>query len=80
MVQRALRSRSLKRVKRTTPGGKQKIHYTRKVHGRPHCGECGKPLAQPKSEKKVAKSKRSPSRPYSNLCSPCMRKKILSEV
>jgi large subunit ribosomal protein L34e len=82
MVRPALRSRSLKRVKKKAPSGRGITHYEKKAPSKPKCGSCGKVLpgvtrGRKNLVKKAAKSKRRPSRPYGgNLCSSCTREKI----
>jgi len=82
MVRPSLRSRSLKRVAKKTPGGRLRIHYRPKRHGLARCAECKKPLpgvpTGPVSRiRKFTHSKRTVSRPFGgNLCSSCMRKEI----
>lgn len=80
-----LRSRSLRRVYKKTPGGKTVVHYRKRKPKIAHCGECGAELkgvirAIPSKMKKTAKTKKRPERPYPNLCSSCMRKKIIKEA
>ena len=79
------KSRSLRRVYVRTTSGKAIIHYKKKKPKAAHCGECGKPLKGVSRErsnkmKKMGKTKKRVARPYSNLCSKCMRKKIIGEV
>jgi len=81
MVQGKEKSRSKRRVFVKTPSGKikrtQRIRKTSPII----CGGCGKglqgiPRLIPSKFRDLPKTKKRPSRPYSNLCSPCMRKKI----
>lgn len=86
MVEPRLRSRSLKRECKRTPGGKPVIHYRRKRAGKAKCASCksplnGVPALRPSELRKLPKSKRRPNRPYGgNLCSRCMRNLIKNEV
>ena len=64
MVRRALRSRSLRRVKVKTPGGKVVTHYRRKTPKKAHCAECGAILPgvaskRPIKMRNMAKTKKS---------------------
>lgn len=77
-----LRSRSLRRVYVKTPGGRTVIHYRFRRPKVAKCSSCkgslkGVPHERPNEMKKISKTKRRPSRPYPNLCSKCMRKKII---
>ena len=82
MVEGRLKSRSYKRKKIRTPGGRLKTVYTRKKPGKAQCGECGRPLAgvpraKEKELKKLPKSSRRPERPFGGvLCSICFRKEM----
>ena len=82
MVAGRFKSRTFRRVFVKTPGGKTKVHYRRRKLGRAICAVCKKPLhgvpRKIQSEfKNLPKTKKRPSRPYSNLCSSCMSEKIL---
>ena len=79
------RSRSLRRVYVRIPSGKSIIHYKKRKPKIGHCAECGAVLKGvirelPSKMKKIAKTKKRPERPHPNLCSRCMRRKIISEV
>ncbi len=82
MPRPALRSRSLRRIRRKIPSGRHVIHYSKKETGKPVCSSCKKPLhGVPRGRqtkiKKLPKSKKRPARPYGgNLCSSCLRTKI----
>lgn len=85
MVRGKEKSRSKRRVFVKTPGGKVKRHYRTRKIAQPKCSECGARLhGIPKliqsKFKNLSKTKRSSSRPYANLCSKCMRKKLISEM
>ena len=78
MVRRYLRTRSRKRVKVRTPGGRMVLHYKKEKAGKTPCGRCGKPLngvpnLNPSEMKGVSPSDRVPSRPYAGvLCNRCL--------
>ena len=78
----AQRSRSFRKRRVATPGGKINIHYTKKKPAVPKCGSCGKrlhgvPRALPSDVKKLPKSRKRPERPYGgNLCPEFARQKI----
>jgi len=79
MVRRALRSRSLRRIKVKTPGSRVVIHYRKKKPKISHCGNCGAilkgvPRARPKKMQKMSKTKKRPQRPFGGvLCTRCTR-------
>ena len=82
MPKPSLRSRSIRRVKRTTPAGKKKILYSRRKDGQAKCAICKKPLSGTMKGSKakvrnLPKTKKRPERPYGGrLCSSCTRKEI----
>jgi large subunit ribosomal protein L34e len=86
MVRRSLRSRSLKRKQKRTPGNRKVIHYDSKKTKIAKCANCGKPLkGVPRlartGMRRLPKTKRRPERPYGgHLCSSCMRKKMRNRV
>ncbi|MFH1399295.1 MAG: 50S ribosomal protein L34e [Candidatus Woesearchaeota archaeon] len=73
------RSRTFRRVFKTSPGGKNKIHYLKRKPGKAKCGKCGAILAgvpnqRPYKMQNMAKTAKRPSRPFGGvLCSRCMR-------
>ena len=79
MVRRALRSRSLRRVKVKTPGGRVVTHFKKKKPQAAHCAGCGDVLKGVPRERsfkmqKMAKTKKRPERAYGGvLCSKCSR-------
>ena len=79
MVKPALRSRSLRRVKRKVPGGRVSMQYKERKVGKPACGKCGDALlgmahGTLSRVRKHKLSGRRPSRPYGGmLCSACAR-------
>jgi large subunit ribosomal protein L34e len=76
------RSRTLRRIKKTTPGGKTKKYYYDRKPGLPRCAECGIELKGiPRMSRCEAmnapKSAKRPQRPYGGfLCSACTRLKL----
>ncbi len=82
MVKPALRSRSLRRVYRRTPGGRTVVHYERGRPGRAVCTVCGRPLAGVPRVRSVelhglSRSRKRPNRPYGGvLCSSCLANAI----
>jgi large subunit ribosomal protein L34e len=85
MVQGKQKSRSKRRVFVRTPGGEVKKHYRIRKASPLTCAECGKrlqgiPRLIPSKLRSLPKTKKKASRPYSNLCSSCMRKKIKAGV
>jgi len=81
MPRPALRSRTLRKVKKRLPGGAFIIHYLKRRPSPSKCAACGKklhgvPRKRPSLLKRISKSKKTPSRPYGgNLCSRCARGK-----
>jgi large subunit ribosomal protein L34e len=81
MVQGKEKSRSKRRVYTRTPSGKVKKVLKIRKPSPIICGDCGKKLQGiqrliPSKFRNLAKTKKRASRPYSNLCSSCMRKRI----
>ena len=80
------RSRSLRKLKRTTPGGKRMVHHERRTNVSARCSVCKKllhgiPRAKKSGYSNMAKSKKRPDRPYGgSLCSSCMRREIKNKV
>jgi len=80
------KSRSLRRVFVKTPGGRTVLHYRKRKPKNPKCRSCGAvlkgvPRERPYKMKKMTKSKKRPSRIYGgNLCSRCVRKKIIEKA
>jgi large subunit ribosomal protein L34e len=79
MPKPAQRTRSFRRKSVTTPGGRVRIHYSKKQPGPARCAACGRPLhgvprALPSDLKKLRKTGKRPDRPYGgNLCASCTR-------
>ncbi|MBI5061628.1 MAG: 50S ribosomal protein L34e [Candidatus Aenigmarchaeota archaeon] len=82
MVRRALRSRSLRKIKRVGPSGKLKIHYERRRPEKAKCSNCkselsGVPRLRQAKLSKMGKSRHKPSRMYGGtLCPSCTRVEI----
>ncbi len=80
MVERRLRSRSVKKTKKKTPGGETRVYYKRGKPSKHKCGRCGKllygtPNDVPSRIKKLSKSRKKPSRAYGgNLCAECLER------
>jgi len=79
------KSRKLRRVFVKIPGGVTKIHYRRRKPKHAKCAICKKPLHGvprliPSKFKDLPKSSKKPIRPYSNLCSNCMRRTIIEKI
>ncbi len=70
-------SRSKRRIKKKTPGGRKVIHEEKKRPSYARCGVCGAKLnrkrLRPIEIKKLPKVKRRPERPLPHLCPKCMR-------
>ena len=78
------RSRSLRRIKVKT-ASKVTTRYRKRKPSKSRCSECGKDLkgitrVRATKLKAIAKSKKSPSRPFANLCSSCSRKKLIQRA
>ncbi|MFH1592532.1 MAG: 50S ribosomal protein L34e [Candidatus Woesearchaeota archaeon] len=78
-------TRSLRRIKKRTPGGKLIIQYKKRTPKIAHCAKCKKklhgiPRVRQVAVGKLTKSKRRPERPYGGmLCSVCSRKLIIEK-
>ena len=77
-----MRSRTLRRIKIKIPGGASIIHYLKRKPSPARCAECKKPLhgvasKRPSRMKKLAKTKKVPSRVFGgNLCPSCTRQRL----
>jgi len=82
MVNRARRSRSLRRVNYNTPGGENKVRFENKANSPARCGGCGEILkGVPRDVSRLSKTQKRPERPFGGvLCSPCMRSEIKTRV
>ena len=82
MPKRSQRSRSLRKIKATTPGGRQKIRYKRRSGTVHKCAVCKKPLSGvPKGRvsdiSKLSKTQKRPERAYGGyLCPECAKVEI----
>jgi len=80
------RSRTLRRVKIRTPGGKTVTHYRSRKNSKAHCAKCkavlpGVPRGSKTEIKKMSKSKRRPERPFGGMfCSACSRKEHIARI
>jgi large subunit ribosomal protein L34e len=76
------KSRTLRRVQKTTPGGVSVTQYIQRNPAKAKCANCGKALhGIPRSKSnELTKSQRKPQRPFGGtLCSPCSRTAIISK-
>ncbi len=77
-------SKSIKRYKVKTPGGRTVIHFRKKKPSYSRCGKCGAKLNRPKLTvkelKKLPKTKKRPERPFPELCPKCMREYLKEKV
>ncbi|MAF34460.1 50S ribosomal protein L34e [Candidatus Woesearchaeota archaeon] len=79
MVEGKKRSRTLRRVKVKTPGGKTITHYRIRKPGKPQCRDCGNymhgiPHVIRSVLRGLTRSAKRPTRPYTNnLCGRCLR-------
>ena len=86
MVAGKHKSRTYRRVKKVTPGGRNVIHYEKRKPSKAHCAECGAVLPGVASERpykmqNMPKTAKRPERPFGGvLCSKCARKKIIAEA
>jgi len=86
MVSGKFKSRTKRRVKKRTPSGKVKTVYLKRKPQPAKCANCkailkGVPRKTPSKLKSIPKTQRRPERPYGgNLCSKCMRAKIISKT
>ena len=82
MVRPALRTRSWRRVKKNTPGGKQKLRFEKRNPSPAVCSACkrrlgGVPQARQKRMQKTPKTKKRPERFFGGvLCPSCTKTRI----
>ena len=82
MVEPSKRTRSVKKKRIRTPGGRNVTHFKRKKASKPVCGLCEKQLCGVASGtatkmKNTAKTKKIPSKPYAGvLCTICLDRLI----
>ena len=84
MPQPYKRSRSLRRLNIRVLG-KSVLHYKERKPEKAKCGNCGMALKgvsrkRPAKMHKTPITRKRPERPYSNLCSRCMRLEIIRKV
>lgn len=78
MVSRSLRTRSRKKVRLVTPGGRNVTHFKAEKAGRATCGRCGNSLSgvatgSATKMRNMTGSQKVPQRPYGGvLCPECM--------
>ena len=86
MPRHALKSRSLRRIKRNTPGGKPTVHYVRRRPGKAKCAVCKKPLGgiprlRQAKFSNLPKSQKKPNRPFGGyLCPRCLKSSIKQKL
>jgi large subunit ribosomal protein L34e len=79
------KSNSLRKVFKTTPGGRNTVHYVRRKPSKAQCGGCGKALSGVPKENKakmnnMPKTQKRPERPFGGvLCSSCSKRVIIEE-
>ncbi|MBD3261076.1 MAG: hypothetical protein GF334_05240, partial [Candidatus Altiarchaeales archaeon] len=77
MVEPSKRSRSVKKTKKRTPGGRTATHYRRDRHNMKPCARCGKKLqgvntGSSATIRNLTQSQRKPAKPYAGvLCNQC---------
>lgn len=80
------KSRTFRRIAKTTPGGENKIVYTRRQPSIAHCGRCGAqlhgiPRGTPRQIAKLSKTQKRPERPFGGvLCSSCLKDLVKFET
>ncbi len=78
MPRPAHRTRMMRRIHITTPGGAHKVHYEKRKPGKATCANCGRPLAgvprgRPVIIRNLSLSKKRPNRRYGGvLCPSCL--------
>ena len=83
-MRRAQRTRSMKKTRIRTPGGKTVVRIKKKRPSYHKCGKCGSKLNRKrlriKEIKNIPKTKRRPERPLPELCPRCMREAMRDRV
>ncbi|MFH1455557.1 MAG: 50S ribosomal protein L34e [archaeon] len=80
-----LRTKTFRKVKVKTPGGKTVLHHRYRKPSKAICAMCKKILPgvsneRPTKMQNIAKSKKRPERPYGGVyCSACTRKVIIAK-
>lgn len=76
--------KSLKRLKRKSPGGEEAIRFRKQKHGYAICGKCGVKLNRSKLSstkiRKLSKTEIRPERPFPELCPKCMKEHLKEKV
>ena len=86
MVEGKKKSRTFRRVKTKTPGGKTVTNYKRRKPAKAKCAGCkallkGVPRELPYKMQNLPKTKKRPERPYGGvLCSKCTRAKMVEKA
>ena len=79
-----INTRSKKKYRTKTPGGKTVYHKMKKKQKCILCVDCGAKLNRPRltlrQTRNLPKTKKRPERPFPGLCSKCMRKKFKEKV
>lgn len=82
MPEGAKKSRTFRRIKRKTPGGRTVLRYEKRKPRKARCSNCGKDLAGVPRERdfkmqNMPKTMKRPSRAYGGkLCSKCTREHL----
>jgi large subunit ribosomal protein L34e len=82
MPRRSQRSRSLRKLKVKTPGGRSVTRFERRKNAAAKCAVCKKPLSGVPLGRdswiaKLSKTEKRPERPFGgNLCSSCARREM----
>lgn len=77
-----MKSKSLRKVFRKTPGGRTVVHYKKRLPSKQRCAHCrallkGVLRANIVDLRRTAKTKKRPERPYGGvLCSRCSREEL----
>ncbi len=85
MPRPAYRSRSLRRVRRRTPGGETRTYYEKRRPGPARCAICGRPLngvprLRPPKLRNLPLSSKRPERPYGGVLCPTCLEKLLKKT
>ena len=86
MVSGKYKSRTYRRIRKVTPGGKNVLCHELRKPKKAHCSNCsallhGVARARPAGLKKLSKSQKVPSRMYAGtLCSACSRQAIIKNA